>query len=453
MRLSRVVAVIGFLVALAGSAHAQPALETQVPLDDAGHVPRIDADMARRLNLFTTEYPGFETARLWQAADSSYALEVVFHRDGRIVRERKLLSGAETARLRQSISEALQAGGSADARDNSGRTGFLVGTTLIGVGLYSWGVPVAADMDGSDAVGIGLVTAAMSFFVPYVATRSSPVTPGIANLSLYGGTRGIVHGAMLVEAVDSASSSDARICGAVAGSVLEGVAGYLWARSSHMNAGDAHGIAVGCDLGFLYGLGLSEALDGNHDNFLDPWSKQALNAGALGGAATGVVAGKLLGDRWQPRWGDGETVRMGSFVGAFAGTPFSDDPETALAGALAGSAVGFAVGLKLVEGRDFSVGQSILIDTGAIAGTVLGFGTAYVIDSDNGDEQMYLAAGAIGAAGGYAITYLMQRNAARAHDDARSGLHLEISPQAAMALLRSGRATPAGSMASIHYQF
>lgn len=41
------------------------AQEVQVPLDEAGRVEVVDADLARRLDLFREQYPGFVEARLF----------------------------------------------------------------------------------------------------------------------------------------------------------------------------------------------------------------------------------------------------------------------------------------------------------------------------------------------------------------------------------------------------
>src|SRR4029079_8234105 len=51
------------------------AVELQVPLDRAGRVQRIDAALARRLQMFA-DRPNFQDARLFQLADYGYVLEL-----------------------------------------------------------------------------------------------------------------------------------------------------------------------------------------------------------------------------------------------------------------------------------------------------------------------------------------------------------------------------------------
>src|SRR5262245_32565256 len=190
-------------LALAGAPQSgRGAEETRVPLDVEARVEQIDADLARRAGLFAG-VAGFRSAQLFEQTDSSWVLDIEFERDGRIVRDRRSLDAAGVAALRQDVSTHLAAPPAFDAEDRRGKVLLLAGSAVLGLAFYDWAIPTAADQDGKAAVATGMLAAAGSFFVPWLLTRNAVVTPGMANLALYGGTRGIVHGMLVHEAINA----------------------------------------------------------------------------------------------------------------------------------------------------------------------------------------------------------------------------------------------------------
>ncbi|MEO5928652.1 MAG: hypothetical protein ABIR47_01855, partial [Candidatus Kapaibacterium sp.] len=68
------------------TALAANAQETQVPIDSAGKIQRIDLELESRIALFP-EYKDFQEARLYRLADSSYMLEIYYGTDDKSQRE------------------------------------------------------------------------------------------------------------------------------------------------------------------------------------------------------------------------------------------------------------------------------------------------------------------------------------------------------------------------------
>jgi hypothetical protein len=345
-------------------------------------------------------------------------LEIEFLRDGRVVRDRRALDSAALEELRQRVADAVAHEPAVDPNDRSGRPLLLAGTSLLGLAFYDWALPVAADLDGKEAVATGMLAAAGSFFVPWVLTRNGPVTYGMTDLALYGATRGIVHGMAAYELFEQtespfevdASDSDKRLAAALVGSVVEGVGGYFWARQTRMTTGKAHTIGATGDFGFLWAGGIAEIAD-NDDTALDQAEDRGLYAAALAGSAAGFAAGSWIADHRDYTWGDVEVVRVAGLTGATVGAAAADlagteDEDWWIASGIAGSAAGLWLGDRLVRETDYPAGLALLVDVGSLAGAALGLGIAYLATSDsNSDSDVYAPAAALGALGGFALTY------------------------------------------------
>jgi hypothetical protein len=433
---------------------AWAAEEVRVPIDAGGRVERIDAELARRAGLFA-EVAGFRAAQVFALDDSTFVLEIEVDRAGKLVRDRRPLTPAAVAALRRDVDSRLAARPALDAEDRRGRPLLLAGTALLGLGFYDWALPAASDLDGKSAVAAGMFAAAGSFFVPWFLTRDAVVTPGMAHLALYGGTRGIVHGMLVHETANAhrvtADESDGRLFGGLAGSVLEGVGGYFWARGSRMDTGSAHAIGSSADFGLAYAMALAEVLDGD-DTVLDGDEGGLQSAAGLAGAAGGVLGGRWLAAHRQYTWGDVEVARMAGLVGAAAGLAIADlsgteDEDAWLGAGVLASAGGVVAGDRLVARTQYAPGEALLVDVGAVAGAALGLGLAYLLTDDNADvdsdSDPYTAAAALGAAGGFAITWATTRREAARHAAAGSDWQIDVQPLALLVSLRRTRGAAA----------
>lgn len=334
--------------------------------------------------------------------------------------------------------------GAVGASDDQARMPFLVTSALLGVGLYAWALPFALHVESSRLfLGTYLVGAAASFAVPYFVTREHPTSWSQLSLAFWGGTRGAQLGVMLSNlafgadagnllSAESSSEGRALVAAAAIGS-LGGLAAGRWlARDFDLTPGGTRLIALGGDVGVLWGFGLGYLLDfdqhrkrkadpgiAGRDGFAvgDSPSERDKRARlmSLSGLVLGVGgilgAGYLGADHARSfSWGDGEVMRAAGIAGAWAGLSAAvaiDEGNTDLGVGLAmlGSAAGLVVGDRLVLDTEFSIGRSIAVDFGTVLGGLAGAGLA-VLALDRAEPAPVLVASAVGAAGGFTLTYL-----------------------------------------------
>ncbi|MFN8547128.1 MAG: hypothetical protein U0527_03940 [Candidatus Eisenbacteria bacterium] len=190
----------------------------------------------------------------------------------------------------------------------------------------------------------------------------------------------------------------------VVGSVTCGAAGYLWARHARLDAGRAHLIEVGSDLGTLAGVEAAIAFNldsdaGEHDRGLE-------YASTLAGAALGTTAGWLRGRSTHASWGSAELARTASIVTqgiAMCVWDAGTDNASTIAGAgLAGSLAGAYLGNWLLSNPTSRTNDAVLVDLYTVAGAALGVGAAYLMrdDTDASERERYLIGGTAGATTG-----------------------------------------------------
>jgi hypothetical protein len=409
------------------SAHAQ---EVLVPIDAEGKVKYVDAKLEQRLGLFT-EYENFREARLFQVSDTSFVLEISYQPEDRLLKARLPLSLGEAEELRRKVTERIAKEAPRITLDQEGRAKLLAGTLVLSMGYYGWALPVAMDVeDGKSFAAIYMLTSGAGFFVPLAVTRNMRVTDGAATLSLYGGTRGIVHGlfAYGLVASEGAGAREALASGMI-GSLAEAIAFFRVADKSNMSAGTAEVICIGGDFGLGWGLGTAHLAD-----FFDDDKERLVFSSILLGSGGGLLAGRFLADKQPYTRGDAYVLRGVGFLGAYIPLAVVDlaDPEedkAYSAAAMAGSLIGLGLGNRLVRGKDFTTGQGSLINLSEIAGGLVGLGVAYLASSDDDDNrELYLLSSALGAAGGFWLSYGMFASDARAYEKS-SSWNIRLAPE------------------------
>jgi hypothetical protein len=443
LRFPRTLVAIAVTAALLAS--AARAQEVQVPLDRSGRIVRVDAQLAKRLGTFTDRYPGFTEARLFRAPDSTFTLEVTMARGGQVLRERVPLSPAGADSLRDRITLLVAQKAPQAATNQEGRALLVTATTILGLGFYGWALPYAGDVNESQtAVGIYLLTAAGSFFLPFAATGGNAVSYGMTDLALYGATRGIPHGLLAYQLFSGAeNTSQGNVGSAAAGSIIEGVGGYLWAQRAGVRAGDAQTIGTLGDFGLLEGLGFT-ALADMYDQ--DRHSEAA--ATMLAGSALGIAGGAVLAAHRDFTYGDATVMRNAGLIGTFAAVMITDwfhpGDNAYVTAAMVGGAVGLVAGDRMVANTEFTTGQSVLNTTGMVAGAALGLGIAFVSTTNEPDNgTAFITASMLGAGLGFAGTYASFLPAARSART-KSSWRIDLSPLAALAAgarSASGRGT------------
>lgn len=429
--------VAALFLLLAGLCAAQ---ETQVPLDDAGNLMQLDRAGAAQMGLFP-EYPGFQAARLWQASDSSFVLEIEYKPAGETQRARIPKSASDVQALRAKISAAIAAHVLEARPDRSGRTALLLGTAAISLGYYGWLLPYVLDIDdGGTYAATYLLTSSAGFFGPLLLTRNRHVTDGEATLALYGATRGAVHGVFLDQLFrgeydDFQSTGTASLLT----SLGEYAAGFIIADRADFTGGTAEAISAGGDFGFAFGLGATGLLDIDGD--------RSASATILGGSGLGLYGGYLLSRHQRYTRGDAYVLRAATNLLAYDCLAIAvaavegegdDEENVVIASAMAGELAGIGLGHHLLRGKDFTTGQGVLVNVGEFAGCLFGLGIGALADAHD-EETIYWSAA--GAAGGFFVTYYLLEGEARTPEQG-SSLNLEVCPQGLLALAR--RATNRG---------
>lgn len=431
------------------------AAEVQVAFDPAGRVQRVDEPLARRIGLFVDGHPGFQEARLFAVDDSTFVLEISVAQGGQFSREREVLTREQADALRADVTSRVAAlPPEAERVEQGGRATLVTTWTLLGLGFYGWALPYSFDIeDGSAALGTYMLVSGASFFGPLLLTRGQPVLWGPTNMSLYGTTRGIMHGWLISEMAkpDGGYENDGQtaIALAMATSVTEGILGYALAQGRGWSAGDVAAIEIGGDYGMLWGY-LASDLAGYTDEDKDQDKATATLTLATGIA--GMFGGSLFAGRRAYSFGDVMVVRGGSYVGILMGTACADvgDPsesEPYSAGIILGSLAGLMAGDRLVNGREFTVGEGTLVQLGGMAGGLMGLGLVALTQTD--DSSPYWFGTAFGAVAGYGLTYRSLAGKATARASKATSWRLNLAPEGLLAALNrapSGRTTR--SMAS-----
>jgi uncharacterized membrane protein YeaQ/YmgE (transglycosylase-associated protein family) len=320
------------------------------------------------------------------------------------------------------------------------RVAIMGATTSLGLGLYGWTLPGALGVDAQQStrgfVGLYMVTAASSFIVPYLVLRDQPVTAGQANLSFYGGTRGIWHGVLVGSLIAGEIGPNRRSQGWKAsmllGSVGEMMGGYQLSRALQLSAGEARTMAALGDFGlaFGFGTGFLANLNGEPRNcfqFSDPppgcfgpdpevdSHSRKMAAAGLVGSGLGLAGGYFLARRRDNSWGDGEVLRASMALGTWTAAGIADltdrnrdftdfNNRKYTAALMAGGTVGLVLGDRLVRKTNFSPGQSMLVDLSALSGGLLGAGVTYLAPGDD-SRKPYVFASALGSLAGFALAY------------------------------------------------
>lgn len=338
----------------------------------------------------------------------------------------------------------LQLPSDAPKREDA-RTPFVLTTTVAGLAVYGWAVPMALGVESTRAaVGLYMLTAGMSFLAPYVMTSKQATTWGQANLSYWGASRGLELGVLISNVAFGADGglglsggedqSRAFAASLALGSVAGLSAGRWAAGRLALTPGDARLWGLGGDIGMLWGFGMGHILelDGDTDS-RDSRSRGMGSAGLLGTAA-GVALGAYIANRRDHLWGDGEAMRMGAVLGAFCGLAViglrDDFDKTTTATLMAGSAVGLIAADYLVTEKDFSPGRALLLDLATVAGGLAGAGLIFLA-TETKEPRAFLTAAALGGLAGWGLAYvsLAEDGAGTVSDRQAAGLSVGVAPQ------------------------
>ena len=415
------------------------AQEVQISIDEEGKIEYIDSKLKQKLELFT-EYSNFREARLFQISDTSFVLEIYYRPQETLLKARLSFSAEEVKNFQRKVTERIKQRKPQVVLDQEGRTKLIGGTMALSLGYYGWAVPAALDVDDAKlAVALFMLTSGAGFYIPLSATRNIPVTDASTTLSLYGGTRGIVHGISLANLLSKKPSERGVIASGMIVSIAETFAGFHIVNRSNMSAGTTETIGVGGDFGIGMGLGTAHLA-----NFFDDDKEQGVAGCILLGSGLGLLGGKLLADHHPYTRGDTYVLSATGLLGAYIPLAVVDisgteNEKAYTTSSMLGAFIGLGLGHKLVQGKDFTTGQGNLIRLSELAGGLLGLGVAYLVSSEEEDNSvLYLTSSSIGAAGGFWIMYRSYAQSARTSDKG-SSLNINIKPEGLFALAMGKR--------------
>ena len=469
MNFTRKLSCLALILALGRPlAGQQTTREVQVPLDPERGVMEIGTDLRRELGLFV-DVAGFQVARLFRQDDGSLILEISRVEGGVLTRERQRLADAALTAFRVDLGARLVSRGQSRVVKRSGRSGLVLMETLLGVGLYGWAVPVGLDIESSrGTVAAYMLTAGLSFYLPYRITRNASVSITERNAAVWGGTRGIAHGLMLGNVLTgpdepydpndpNRDENDDRITAlAMLGtSVVETVIGYQIADALDASEGEVALWGAAGDFGISFGYALSYVAglfdeDVEICEFDYCYVEEFRGARAGHGAALAVAMASpwiahLTGEGVRYTIGDVRALRSFGLLGAQLALPgawaaFRDDdqeddiPGRPVVGALlAGSAAGIWLSNRALASRSLSGGDGLLVLAGHMAGGLGALGVTYLLDSgESADELVYMTTSALGSAAGSLLTLRAVSGGLGSGSNAASGARFELSPAAAL---------------------
>jgi hypothetical protein len=444
---------------------AQQVREVQVPLDPERGVTEVGPDLRRELGLFP-DAAGFQTARLFRQDDGTLILEISRLEAGTLVRDRTRLSDEQLAALRGDLTARFAAQGQTRAFDRSGRSGLVLAETILGVGLYGWLLPVGFDIESSrGTVATYLLTAGLSFYLPYRITRNTPVSIAERNAAIWGSTRGAIHGLILGELIngpeeapppfdpnqpfEEPNDDEVRALTTLGASVLETVLAYQSVNAWDSDEGEVafwgaagdFGIPFGFGLGYLAGLYDQDSPICNefgcYEN--DHWTRAGWTT-VLGASIAAPLLAQASGEGARYTIGDARALRsfgllgaQAAFVPAYAAFESEEEDDDldkpAVAMLLAGSAAGLWLGNEVLADRSLSGGDGALVLAGHVAGGLGALGLTYLVGGEDADPLVYITTSALGSLAGSLLTLsAVSGGPATAAPGEQQAARIEVSP-------------------------
>lgn len=429
------------------------AQEKQVPIFPDQEIITINRGYAKKMSFFT-EYDDFVEAKLFLTPEKTYALEIFYEKNDSLYKDRQILTLQEKERyleeLLQQYAEQpdIQPGPGTTASgkaskatvqllNQKGRPAMLVMNTIGGLGYYGYALPLTFRVEDEKAVvGLYMLAAGASFYVPYRITQRKNVTMAQASLNFYGISRGVMHGMFLGELLSEYPSyeeyfpydqapywteieharareryDEARdrrqsvLFGmGMVGSIGGGIAGYNLADRWAYDGGSTSIFQMWGDLGTISGLLLADVL-----GFYDRRELNATFGTAMFTSLLGMAGGKAFGDSRNYTLGDAIVYRSTVALSALPLVTIvdyfnPDDGTTYTVAGLAGIAAGGYLGWKATQNRDFSTSDGVFVALGELAGGLLGLGIGYLVAPDF-ESEILLTSATLGALGGYGLMY------------------------------------------------
>ena len=367
-------------------------------------------------------------------------LEILYQKGNTLLKKREILTLEEKITFQQRVSQRLAEEEAPIEQlevaprlklDHSGRAKLLWGTFGLSTGYYSWAVPVLFNMEGKLGVATGLLTSVGSFYLPYEATKTIPVTESAATMSIWGGTRGILHGMALTALLAGEDGTFRGYVGmSMTFSIGEAVLGFKMANFHNLEAGQTMQINFISDLGLYWGIAAGQLLRLYGNSMARPMASMGLL-----GTGVGMWTGSKLAAEHHYSKGDVHIQYILQTLGAMVPLATivlfeSENPDIYIGGLLTGSFAALRMGHNMIKDKDFTVGQGMLMELGTSAGYSFGLALAYLVTpEDGGSEKPYIALSTLGAIGGFWVTYNAFKVEARHEHEQNQAWDFKLYPE------------------------
>ena len=282
-----------------------------------------------------------------------------------------------------------------------GRTLMVAASTLYGLSLYGPGTGILLDIEsGSRFAGLELLIGGGSFVGALVATKNHRLGAGRSNLILSGSFAGTFYGFGMPVLFESENEkvyfASAMLATPIGGLIAHRLTDHRWFKK-----GESYLMTNGGFVGGCYGFAIPYVA--NIEN-LEEWTQAKIYiASMMAGVPAGVWTTTKLIYNKPISEGRSHLISFGGLVGsAYAnGIVSLLDVESSRAYVLAsmvGLPVGAYLGYQLTTGEEYTAGRAAVIQIGAFAGALFGWGLPLMAEAES--HKPYVVASILGSAAG-----------------------------------------------------
>jgi uncharacterized membrane protein YebE (DUF533 family) len=407
---------LALATALAAPRAGAQVVENPIAFDSAGRVTEITPTIAAQLRLVPPAWRitgDYTSARLFQLADASYVI-VVTRRNGvveryPITREDREYLKARTGEVPSTVEEQLRGGLRAVGAtvDRETRNAFVRNQTLLGLVVYAPSFAYAVTNDPPGRVATYLLVAGGTFFGAASLTREVNVTKPMNNLATVGALSGGLAGWGTAYALDASQDATGAL---VFVSSLAGTAAGLY-FGQRMSEAQVTAANFGAWASALTAGGIVEAAHLRDNGLSSRAAIGTMTAAGLVGYPLGVWYTRSR--TYSVTSGDVYALLATGATGAALASAFvaeENDDVLQWLTATGGWVAGLVAGDRfLVRRYDHTRSEGTLLAAGALAGGLMGAGTAVLLDRHDTNQSLLNGLISAGALAGIALTEYYQQ--------------------------------------------
>jgi len=282
-----------------------------------------------------------------------------------------------------------------------GRTLLVAASTLYGLSLYGPGTAILLDLESErQLAGLELLIGGGSFIGALMATKNHRLGVGRSNLILSGSFAGTFYGfgvPVLLESENpKAYFASAMLATPIGGLIAHRLTDHRWFKK-----GESYLMTNGGFVGGLYGFAIPYIA--NIEDLEERTQAKIYVASMMAGVPIGAWTTTKLIYNKPISEGRSHLISFGGLVGsAYAnGIVSLMDVEASRAyvlAAMVGLPIGTYLGYKLTDEGEYTAGRAALIQIGACAGALFGWGFPLLAEAES--HKPYVVASILGSAAG-----------------------------------------------------